>query len=401
MLAQKIVAILKRLLPLSSGAVGLHEPRFEGNEITYLGQCIQSTYVSYVGKFVDRFEDMLAEFTGARHAVAVVNGTAALHLSLVATGVRPQDEVLVPALTFVATANAISYLNAIPHFVDAEPKTMGVDPVKLDAYLRDVAVMRGTDCYNRASGRRIAALIPMHTFGHPADLDSLLDICQRYNLVMIEDAAEALGSMYKNVHTGRFGRCGIFSFNGNKTITTGGGGAIITDDSDLAQTMRYLSTTAKVPHRFRYYHDRVGFNYRMPNINAAVGCAQLEKIDGLLQKKRTLAAIYADAFSGIDGVTVFREPAFARSNYWLNALLLAPEKEHDIEDILEATHQCGIATRPVWQLMHELPMYQHCQRMSLDMSERLQKCLINIPSSPFLVPKCHKGSPSTLLPKPV
>jgi perosamine synthetase len=279
--------------------------------------------VSYNGAYVTRFEEELAAFTGAQRAVAVVNGTAALHLALRLAGVQPSDEVLIPALTFVATANAIAYCGAVPHFVDSETQSLGIDAGKLDVYLDDVAEQRGDAFFNRRTGRCLRALVPVHVFGHPCDLDALAGVCERFGLAMVEDAAEALGSHYKGTHVGTRGRMAVLSFNGNKIITTGGGGAVLTGDDVLADRIKHLATTAKMPHPWAYIHDEVGYNYRMPNINAALGCAQLEQLPGFLRRKRTLAARYAEAFRDVEGVTFVQEPAWGRSNYWLNALSIS------------------------------------------------------------------------------
>jgi perosamine synthetase len=284
-----IAAIRSVIHQKKEGPVSLHEPCFEGNERAYVKDCIDSTWVSYVGKYVDRFEDMLAGFTGVKKAVAVVNGTAALQIALQLAGVKANDEVLVPALTFVATANATAHCGAVPHFVDSEEKTLGMDPDKLKNYLKEIANLNDNACSNKKTGRRFKAVIPMHTFGHPADLDPLTEVCREYKMEMIEDAAESLGSFYKGKHTGNWGKLSILSFNGNKTITTGGGGAIITNDEALAKLAKHLTSTAKIPHRWEYRHDYIGYNYRMPNINAALGCAQMEQLTGFLNKKRNLA----------------------------------------------------------------------------------------------------------------
>ena len=380
-----IVATLKSVISADKMPVALHEPSLKGNEWAYLKDCIDSTYVSYVGQYVDKFEAMLANFTGVKKAVAVVNGTAALHIALKLAGVQPEDEVLTPALTFVATANAVSYCGAIPHFVDSEESTLGLDPHKLKAYLKDIARVDSDSCYNKLTGRRIKAVIPMHTFGHPVDLDPLVEVCNKYKIVMIEDAAESLGSYYNGKHTGNWGKVSILSFNGNKTITTGGGGAIITNDEDLGKLAKYLTSTAKVPHRWAFNHDLVGYNYRLPNVNAAIGCAQMEQLPQFLERKRRLAATYLKAFAGMAGVSFFTEPSFARSNYWLNVLLLDGNVSDRQEEVLKKTNDNGIMTRPVWTLMNKLIMYKDCPAMDLDCAESLAKRIINIPSSPFLV----------------
>ncbi len=331
-----------------------------------------------------RFEAQLAEYTGAKRAVAVVNGTAALHVCLLLVGVQPGDEVIVPALTFVATANAVTYCGAIPHFADSEFKTLGLDADKLDVYLKKIAEVRSDGCYNKQTGRRIKAVVPMHTFGHPVDLDSLIEVSARFRLELVEDAAESLGSFYKGRHTGNWGKVSALSFNGNKIITTGGGGAILTNDEELGFRAKHMTTTARVPHQWELSHDMVGYNYRLPNINAALGCAQLEQLPSFLKQKRSLADRYKSALDGIKGVTFFTEPGHGRSNYWLNALLL-DERESDKRDvILELTNRNGIQTRPAWTLMPRLPMYESCPRMDLSNAEDLSRRLINIPSSAVL-----------------
>jgi perosamine synthetase len=380
-----VVAAVRAAVADRSTNVGLHEPEFKGREWQYLKECLDTGWVSSLGEFVDRFERMLEDFTGARHAVATVNGTAALHVCLQLAGVRRGDEVLLPALTFIATANAVSYLGATPHFVDAEPGTLGVDPDKLDKYLRQIAEVRAAACVNRRTGAVIRVLLPMHTFGHPVDLDALLEICERWHLTLVEDAAESLGSCYKGRHTGTFGRISALSFNGNKIITTGGGGAILSNDVELAKQAKHLTTTARVQHRWSFIHDQIGYNYRMPNLNAALGCAQLEQLPGLLERKRRLAERYARAFAGVDGVRIFLEPQGCRSNYWLNLALLQRADEAKRDAVLEGLNAAGLAARPAWTLMHRLPIYSNCPRMDLAGAEALERSIVNLPSSPFLV----------------
>ena len=366
---------------VGSGPIALHEPRFEGNESKYLNECIQSTFVSSVGLFVDRFESDLANYTGVTHAIATVNGTAALHVALLLAGVEPSDEVLLPTFSFVATANAVRYCGAVPHFVDSDDRTLGMDPVALRAWLQASTDVQSGFTMNRISGRRIRALVPMHTFGHPCDMEGLLRVAEAFNLVVVEDAAESLGSWYEGQHTGAFGLLGILSFNGNKTITTGGGGAILTNNPDLARKAKHLTTTAKMPHSWDYRHDEVGFNYRMPNVNAALGCAQLEQLPGFLASKRRLAERYRDAFSRTSGVRIFEEPQNCTSNYWLQTLLL---DEPDLEQrnaILETTNEAGLMTRPAWTLLHRLAPYVNCPRAPLPVAENLELRTINLPSS--------------------
>lgn len=375
------LAAIKRCLPDDQDFVALHEPYFGGNEWAYLKECIDTGWVSSVGKFVDQFETKLSEFTGARYAVATVNGTAALHTCLKLVDVTAGDEILVPALTFVATANAISYCGAIPHFVDSEERTLGLDLCKLADYLAEIADIRVDGCFNRRSGRRIKAVIPMHTFGHPVDLAPLAELCARYKLELIEDAAESLGSYYNGRHTGNWGMMSALSFNGNKIVTTGGGGAILTNDESLAKLAKHVTTTAKMPHRWEFNHDMIGYNYRLPNINAALGCAQLEQLPVFLEKKRTLAQRYKEAFKAVNGISFFTEPDFAVSNYWLNVLLLDEDNAAERDALLEATNSQGVMTRPAWTLMHKLPMYSSCPRMDVSVAESLERRIVNIPSS--------------------
>jgi perosamine synthetase len=382
-LADQVVAAIRSVT--GPGRVVLHEPSFAGNEWQYLKECLDSTFVSSVGQFVDRFEAELAAFTGAKHAIAVVNGTAALHIALKLAGVVADDEVLVPTLTFIATANAVAYCGATPHFVDSESRTLGVDAEKLREYLAGHTDRRGGQCINRSTGRVIRALVPMHTFGHPVQLEGLLAVARDFGLVLVEDAAESLGSYYDGRHTGTFGQTGTLSFNGNKTITTGGGGAILTNDTAIARHAKHLTTTAKLPHAWEYGHDEIGYNYRMPNLNAALGCAQLEQLPGMLVAKRTLFQRYEKAFDNLTGVSLMAEPERCSSNYWLQTLTLHPRSSDQRDLLLKATNAAGVMTRPVWQLMHGLPPFRACPRMDLGVAESLSKCLINIPSSPSLV----------------
>lgn len=378
-----IIKALRQVLP-PRDFLPLHEPLFRGNENKYVKECIDTAWVSSVGKYVDLFEEKLAEYCGVKRAVAVVNGTSALHVCLILSGVRANDEVLVPALTFIATANAVSYCGAVPHFVDSAYNTLGVDPFALDGYLGEIAEMKNGSCYNKATGRRISAVVPMHTFGHPVDMDAMQVLCDKYNLALVEDAAESIGSFYKGKHTGNFGRVAAMSFNGNKTITTGGGGAVLTNDEELGRLAKHLTTQAKVPHRWEFAHDMIGYNYRMPNINAALGCAQLEQLPNYIEKKRALAEKYAKALDGVDGVAFFKEPNFAKSNYWLNAILLDREVADKRDELLAALNDAGIMSRPIWNLMYTLPMFKDCPRMDCKVAEDIGRRLINIPSSVVL-----------------
>ena len=366
------------------GPVALHEPSFDGNEWIYLKECLDSNYVSSVGKFVDRFELSLANYTGAKYAISVVNGTTALQIALKLAGVNSGEEVLLPALTFVATANAISYLGAIPHFVDSEESTLGIDDVKLREYLNANTEKQSGLCINKSTKRVIRALVPMHTFGHPSDLEQLLSITRDFNLVLVEDAAESLGSFYKGQHTGTFGLLGTLSFNGNKTITTGGGGAILTNDEALARRAKHLTTTAKIAHKWEFDHDEIGYNYRMPNINAALGCAQMEKLPEKISSKRELFKRYKEEFNLISGASIFEEPKNCQSNYWLQTLLLEEDNLELRDAVLEASNKEGIMARPAWKLMSNLAPYRKSPAMSLEGANSLYRRVINLPSSPVL-----------------
>jgi aminotransferase in exopolysaccharide biosynthesis len=358
--------------------IPLHAPVFRGRERDLVLETIDSTFVSSVGAFVDRFEREMAAYVGAPRAVATVNGTAALHIALLLAGVKPRDLVVTQSLTFVATCNAISYCGAEPVFVDVDRRTLGMSPQALEAWL-DAATRLDDDgtCRLREDGRVVRACLPMHTFGHPADLDGLMDVCRRWNLPLVEDAAESLGSLYQGRHTGTFGLLGTLSFNGNKILTTGGGGMVLTDEA-LGSRAKHLTTTAKKPHAYEFVHDEVGYNYRLPNLNAALGCAQLEQLDGFVAAKRSLAARYASFFSGTD-VQFVHEPTGCRSNYWLNAVLCDSRAQRDA--MLKVTNDAGVMTRPVWQPMTHLPMYGHCLRGELMNADWLEARLVNLPSS--------------------
>lgn len=365
-----------------SRPVPLHIPTFGDNCWAYVKECIDTGWVSSVGSYVTRFEEDIARYTGAKHAVAVSNGTSGLHIALKMVGVVQDDEVLCPALTFVATANAISYCRATPHFVDVDPGTLGVDPAAIDAYLSENAEVRDDGrCYNRQTGARIAALVGMHAFGHPFDLTATADLCSRWGIKLVEDAAESLGSLYQGKHTGTYGQTGLISFNGNKIITTGGGGMILTDDEELARWAKHITTTAKLPHRFEYIHDEVAYNYRMPNLNAALGCAQLEQIDTLLEQKRSLAARYIAAFEQVDGMHILPEPPDTRSNYWFSSLVLDPDLADHRDHLLNTLIDAGFLVRPIWRPMHQLAMFTHCPSMPLTVTEDMARRVINLPSS--------------------
>ncbi len=372
---------VRQVLGTAQGTIALHEPEFAGNEWAYVKECIDTGWVSSVGAFVDRFERDLAATTGAAHAVATANGTAALHMCLLLAGVQPGDEVLMPALTFIATANAASYCGAVPHFVDSEPTSLGVCASKLEAHLRVAATLRGNACFNRATGARIRALVVMHVFGHPCELDALAELARRWHLVLIEDAAESLGSTFHGRHTGNVGLLSALSFNGNKVVTTGGGGAVLTNDETLAKRAKHLTTTARTPHRWNFVHDEVGYNYRLPNLNAALGCAQLERLPGMVQRKRQLAMRYEAAFAGVPGLRFLREPAGTASNYWLNAIVLDEANEARRDELLAALNDAGVMARPLWTLMHRLAMYQACPRSALPTAIQLEARVINLPSS--------------------
>jgi perosamine synthetase len=379
--AQRIVAAVQRAAGTPNGTLALHEPVFAGNEIAYLEECIKSTFVSSVGKFVDRFENMLEEVTGARRAIAVVNGTAALHACFTLAGVEAGDEVMSPALTFIATTNAIAYCGASPHFIDSSFRTLGMDAQALGARLNAIA-QRGADgTINRETGRRIAAIAPMHTFGHPVDMDEIVAIARHWDIPVVEDAAESLGSTYKGHAVGSQARLAALSFNGNKIVTTGGGGAILTNDEELGRRAKHITTTAKLPHKWAFVHDEVGFNYRLPNLNAALGCAQLEQLDGFLASKRRLANAYQRAFTGVPGVQFAREPEGTTSNYWLNAILLDEAHAAARDEVLTALNASGFGARPTWTLMHRLPMFTACPRGDLPVAESIERRLINLPSS--------------------
>ena len=381
---ENVVNTLRQVLPDISNFIPLHEPQFKGQEWKYVKECLDTGWVSTAGKFVEQFEAKLVDYTKAKYAIAVNNGTAALHVALHLVGVQEGDEVLMPTLTFVATANTVAYCKAIPHFVDSEEKTLGIDPNKLAEYLHKIADVREGGCFNRQTGRRIKAMIPMHTFGHPVQIEQLLQICQQYQLTLVEDAAESLGSSYQGKHTGTWGKISVLSFNGNKVVTTGGGGALLTNDESLAKLAKHLTTTAKLPHKWEYRHDQVGFNYRLPNINAALGCAQMERLPYFVEQKRLLADRYKQEFLNIEGILFFTEPEGARSNYWLNVLLLDEPHASLRDPLLELTNRQKIMTRPIWTPMHQLKMFQQAPQMDLTTAESLSRRLINIPSSAIL-----------------
>jgi len=379
---EEIVAFIREHYGRPSGDIPLHQPVFGGNEKRYLNDCVDSTFVSSVGQFVDQFETEVARYTGAAKAVACVNGTNALYLALRLAGVKPQHEVITQPLTFVATVNAIAYCDAAPVFLDVDRENLGLSPEALDKWLQDNAVLKKDGgerkLYNTITGRRISACVPVHTLGHPCRIDDIVEICNKHKIMVVEDAAESMGSFYKNRHTGTFGNVGVLSFNGNKIITTGGGGMLLFQDKDLGVKAKHLTTQAKVAHPWEFAHDDIGFNYRMPNINAALGVAQLEQLPALLASKRHLAESYRDFFSNT-AVPLISEPLNARSNYWLNAILMKDEQERDA--FLKYTNDHGVMTRPAWRLMNRLPMYEKCQAGDLSNASWLEQRLVNLPSS--------------------
>ncbi len=382
-ISRKIIGAIRDAL--GEAKLGLHEPVFQGKEWDYLKDCLDSGYVSSIGQYVERFEKQISEFTNSKYAVAVVSGTAALHLGLLVCGVKQKDEVLIPSLTFVATANAVSYCGAVPHFVDVSEVNLGIDAKKLRKYLREISVMKDGCCINKVTERQIKAVVPMHVFGHPCDLTALSEISDEFNIMLIEDAAEAIGSFYQDKHVGTYGKLGVLSFNGNKTITTGGGGMILTDDIMIAKKARHLSTTAKKAHPFKYFHDEIGFNYRMPNLNAALGCAQLEQLPNILSKKRELFKIYSKVFSDISEIKIFEEPSCCRSNYWLQTLILDEKYIECQEDIITSCIEAGINVRPAWTPLHQLKIFENSPASIMPISSNLAKRIINIPSGVGLI----------------
>ena len=374
---KEVIAFIQKTYQ-TTDFIPLHEPKFIGNEKKYLNECIDSTFVSSVGRFVDEFEEKISNYTGVKYAIATSNGTSALHISLLLANVEQNDEVITQPLTFVATCNAISYCGAQPVFIDVDRDTMGLSPSALRYFLENNTTIKNNKCINNVTGKRIGACIPVHTFGHPCRIDEIKDICNQYNIFLIEDAAESVGSFYKDKHTGTFGQVGVMSFNGNKIITAGGGGCIITDDEALAKKAKYLTTTAKVPHKWNFNHDIVGYNYRMPNLNAALLVAQLENLDNFISSKRKLANVYETFFNSNNYVFV-KEPMDSKSNYWLNSILLKNKQQRD--EFLDETNSNNVMTRPIWTLMNKLPMYEHAQCGSLTNSEWLEERVVNIPSS--------------------
>ncbi|WP_157351567.1 LegC family aminotransferase [Aliarcobacter butzleri] len=377
---QNIINFIKQTFKTEE-FIPLHEPRFIGNERKYLNECIDSTFVSSVGKYVDRFEKEFASYVGSKYAIATVNGTAALHISLLLADVKKDDEVITQPLTFIATCNAISYIGAKPIFMDVDLDTMGLSPKSLKNFLETNCEVIDDKCINKTTNKQIKACVPMHTFGHPCKINEIKEICDSWNITLVEDAAESLGSYYKNKHTGTFGKIGAFSFNGNKIITSGGGGVIVTDDEGLAKRAKHITTTAKIPHPYEYVHNEIGYNYRLPNINAALLVAQLEQLEKFLVSKRELAKIYEEFFSS-NSIKFIKESENSKSNYWLQAVLLDDLKQRD--EFLEFTNKNGVMTRPIWKLMNELEMFKDCQKDDLKNAKYLEERVVNIPSSVIL-----------------
>ncbi len=378
---QKIVDFIQKIYKTNE-FIPLHEPKFIGNEKKYLNDCIDSTFVSSVGKYVDMFEEEFAKRVGSKYAIATVNGTSALHISLLLSDVKYYDEVITQPLTFIATCNAISYIGAKPIFVDVDLDTMGLSPKSLKNFLENNCELINKQCINKTTNKIIKACVPMHTFGHSCKIEEIKEICDKWNISLVEDSAESLGSYYKDKHTGTFGKLGAFSFNGNKIITSGGGGVIVTDDKTLAKRAKYLTTTAKVAHKWEYVHDEIGFNYRMPNLNAALLLAQLEQLDVFLKSKRDLALKYKDFFESNEDINFIEEPKDSKSNYWLQAVLVKDIQKRG--DFLEFTNNSGVMTRPIWKLMNEIEMFKNCQCSTLENSKYLEQRIINISSSVIL-----------------
>jgi len=381
----KIVEALKRTLNYPTNFIPLHEPCFLGNERKYLKECIDSNFVSSAGKFVDLFENKIKNLTGSKYTIAVVNGTSALHIALRLLNVSSDDEVLVPSLTFIGPVNSIMYCGATPHFIDSEHNTFGVDAKKLKNYLEKKTIYKNGRCINKSTNKIIKAIVVVHVFGHPVDISEIKKVSEKFNIPILEDAAEGIGSFYKNKHVGTFGKLGVISFNGNKTITTGGGGIILTNDKNLAKRAKHLTTTAKKPHKWEYNFEEVGYNYRMPNINAAVGIAQLENLPKLLLRKRELFRAYSQSFDSVSGVSIQKEPKECKSNYWLQTLVLDQRKKNYRDLILKNTNENNIMTRPCWKPMHKLKHLKSFPRMNLKVTEDLYSRLINIPSSSNLI----------------
>lgn len=375
---KQIVDFIKNLYP-NENPVPLHAPRFIGKEKEYLNNCIDTTYVSYVGEYVNKFEELVKDFTKTKYSIAIVNGTSAIFVCLKCLGVSKGDEIITQPLTFIGAVNPIVYCNADPIFIDIDKNTLGLSHVSLEEFLHNNTIIKDDGyCYNKITNKRIFACLPVHVFGHPVNIDNIIKICRKNNIEVIEDATESLGTFYKGKHTGTFAKIGILSFNGNKIVTTGGGGMILTDDEELAKHIQHITTTAKVPHKWEYIHDQVGYNYRMPNINAAIGCAQMEKIDFFIKNKRELANLYKDFFDKMD-IEFFSEPENSISNYWLNSIILKNKKEK--EEFLRYSNENGIITRSVWRLMNKLVMFKNTLTSRLDNANYFEERIVNIPSS--------------------
>lgn len=380
----KCLTALESVVGRAEQQTPLHQPEFSGNEWAYVKECLDTGWVSSVGAYVDRFEQGLVEYTGVPYAIAVVNGTCALHIALVLANVKAEDEVLIPSLTFVATANAVAYCGAIPHFIDSSLENLGIDIEKLQQYLKDHTLIQNNHCVNKLTGRIIKAIVPVHIFGHPVDMYALQALCEQYHLTIIEDATESLGSYYHDKHTGHFGKMAVISFNGNKIVTTGGGGAILTDDSYLAKRAKHLTTTAKLAHAYDFYHDEVGYNYRLPNLNAALGCAQLEQLPRFVELKRNLAKKYLEAFKHVECASILEEAKYAKGNYWLNAMILKQPDRQFIEQFIQEAQKKNWGLRGLWTPLNRLPMYAQCPKMDLANTDRLYDSVVSLPSSAYL-----------------
>jgi len=374
----KTVDFIRNYYDIPEGFIPLHEPKFSGNEKLYVNDAIDSTYVSSVGKYVDRFEEMVRDYSGAKYAIATVNGTAALHMSLLLAGVKKSELVITQPLTFISTCNCVNYIGAESLFIDVDIHTMGLSASKLEKFLTEKTEVKNESCYHKQTGKRIAACVPMHTFGHPVEIDKIADLCSRFNIALVEDAAESLGSRYKGQQTGTFGLLGAFSFNGNKTITCGGGGMIVTNNKEIGKLAKHLTTQAKLPHRWEFVHDYIGYNYRLPNLNAALACAQMEKLDEFISSKRNLSLHYEKLFAG-SKIKFMKEPEYSSSNYWLNCILL--EDRHERDSFLNFTNEHGIMTRPAWTLMNKLDMFKNYICENIENAIELENRLVNLPSS--------------------
>ena len=375
---KKSIDFIRNYYDIPEGFIPLHEPKFSGNEKLYVNDAIDSTYVSSVGKYVDRFEEMVRDYSGAKYAIATVNGTAALHMSLLLAGVKKNELVITQPLTFISTCNCVNYIGAESLFIDVDMHTMGLSASKLEKFLTEKTEVKNESCYHKQTGKRIAACVPMHSFGHPVEIDKIADLCSRFNIALVEDAAESLGSRYKGQQTGTFGLLGAFSFNGNKTITCGGGGMIVTNNKEIGELAKHLTTQAKLPHRWEFVHDYIGYNYRLPNLNAALACAQMEKLDEFISSKRNLSFHYEKLFAG-SKIKFMKEPEYSSSNYWINCILL--QDRHERDSFLNFTNENGIMTRPAWTLMNKLDMFKNYICENIENAIELENRLVNLPSS--------------------